>query len=140
MWLLFLVKLGRYIKTFNWIKSSCHHCLPPKIYLQSTYSEVSNKHRVLLILFEKIPTKCLSCIIKGQLISKWFLGSSISSKKRTNKFDFTTMIPQVDMFSFVFLRKSTTPKKRFEINWPLEGRQSKEDQNIVDVVFERSRV
>ena len=37
---------------------------------------------------------------KGQLISKWFFGSSISSKKRTNKFDFTTMIPQVDLFSF----------------------------------------
>ena len=27
---------------------------------------------------------------KGQLISKWFLGSSISSKKRTSEFDFTT--------------------------------------------------
>ena len=27
---------------------------------------------------------------KGQLISKWFLGSSISSKKRTNEFNFTT--------------------------------------------------
>ena len=56
---------------------------------------------------------------KGQLISKWFLGSSISSKKRTNKFDFTTMIPQVDLFSFVFWRKSTTSKNLFEINWPL---------------------
>ena len=54
--------------------------------------------------------------LKGQLISKWFLGSSISSKKRTNKFDFTTMIPQVDLFSFVFWRKSMTPKKHFEIN------------------------
>ena len=30
---------------------------------------------------------------KGQLISKWFLGSSISSKKQTNKFNFTWMIP-----------------------------------------------
>ena len=29
---------------------------------------------------------------KGQLISKRFLGSSISSKKRTNEFDFTTVI------------------------------------------------
>ena len=28
---------------------------------------------------------------KGQLISKWFLESSISSKKRTNEFIFTTM-------------------------------------------------
>ena len=31
------------------------------------------------------------CQVKGQLISKWFLGSSISSKKRTNEFVFTTM-------------------------------------------------
>ena len=29
------------------------------------------------------------------------------------------MIPQVDWFSFVFLRKSTTPQNHFEINWPL---------------------
>ena len=28
---------------------------------------------------------------KGQLISKWFLGSSISSKKRRNEFVFTSM-------------------------------------------------
>ena len=56
---------------------------------------------------------------KGQLISKCFLGSSISSKKRTNKFDFTTMIPQVDLFSFVFWKKLKTPKRHFEINWPL---------------------
>ena len=30
-------------------------------------------------------------IVKGQVISKWFWGSSISSKKRTNEFVFTTM-------------------------------------------------
>ena len=58
-------------------------------------------------------------LLKGHLISKWFFASSISSKKRTNKFDFTTMIPQVDIFSFVFWRKSTIPKNHFEINWPL---------------------
>ena len=40
--------------------------------------------------------------IKGQIISKGFLMLSISSKKRTKEFDFTTMIPQVDLFSFVF--------------------------------------
>ena len=48
--------------------------------------------------------------VKGQLISKWFFGSSISSKKRTNKFDSTTMMPQVDLFLFVFWRKLITPK------------------------------
>ena len=45
--------------------------------------------------------------------------SSIFSKKWTNKFDFTTMIPQVDLFSYVFWRKSTTPKNHFKIKWPL---------------------
>ena len=60
---------------------------------------------------------------KGQLISKCFLGSSISSKKQTNEFDFTTMIPQVDLFLFVFWRKSTTQKNHFEINWPLVTRK-----------------
>ena len=56
---------------------------------------------------------------KGQLISKGVLMSSISSKKRTKEFDFTTMIPQIDLFSFVFWRKSKTPKNHFEIIWPL---------------------
>ena len=53
--------------------------------------------------------------LKGQIISKWFLVSSISSKKRMKELDFTTMIPQVDLFSFVFWRKSKTPKNHFEI-------------------------
>ena len=42
-----------------------------------------------------------------------------SSKKRTNEFDFTTMIPQFDLFLFVFWKKLKTPKGHFEINWPL---------------------
>ena len=61
-----------------------------------------------MILYEQI-------VAKGQLISKGVLMSSISSKKRTKEFDFTTMIPQIDLFSFVFWRKSKTPKKHFEI-------------------------
>jgi hypothetical protein len=69
-------------------------------------------------LCSKIHTSEIGYLVptKGQLISKWFLGSSISSKKRTNEFNFTTMIPQVDLFSFVFWRKLTTPKNHFEIN------------------------
>ena len=53
---------------------------------------------------------------KAQLISKCFLGPSISSKKkRTNEFVFTSM-----RIVFVrFWRKSMTPKNHFEINWPL---------------------
>ena len=43
------------------------------------------------------------------------------STKWTNEFDFTTIIPQVDLFSFVFWKKLKTPKRHFEINfnWPL---------------------
>ena len=56
--------------------------------------------------------------IKGQLISEWFFGVFdffqnrneqirllISSKKCSNKFDFTTMIPQVDLFLFISLEE-----------------------------------
>ena len=32
------------------------------------------------------------------------------TNERTNEFDFTTMIPQIDLFSFVFWKKSKTPK------------------------------
>ena len=33
-----------------------------------------------------------------------------SSKKRTNKFNFATMVPQVNLFSFVFWKKLKTLK------------------------------
>ena len=36
-------------------------------------------------------------------------------QKRTNKFDFTTC----QLVSFVLWKKVTTPKRHFEINWPL---------------------
>ena len=39
---------------------------------------------------------------KGQLISKGLFGILNSSKERTKNFIITTMIPQVDLFSFVF--------------------------------------
>ena len=40
---------------------------------------------------------------KGQYISKCLFGIFNSSKKRAKKFDLTTMIPEVELFSFVFL-------------------------------------
>ena len=40
---------------------------------------------------------------KGQKKSNIFFQSDISSKKQTNKFYFTTMKPQVDLFLFPFL-------------------------------------
>ena len=54
--------------------------------------------------------------VKGQLISKGLFGILNSSKKLTKKFDLTTMIPQVDLFSFVFWKNLKTPKRHFEIN------------------------
>ena len=65
------------------------------------------------------PTCAMHFNTKGQIISNSNYGMLNSPKKRTNKFDFTTMIPQVNLFSFVFLRKLKTPKRHFEINWPL---------------------
>ena len=56
-------------------------------------------------------------ISKDQLISKCLFGIFNSPKKRTKKFDFTTMVPQVELFSFVFGDK--TLKRHFKINWPL---------------------
>ena len=55
----------------------------------------------LLGLFElttKIP-------FKGQLISKFLFGFFNSPKKQMKKFDFTTMVPQIELFLFVFWEK-----------------------------------
>ena len=67
----------------------------------------SGKSSLLSAMLGKKP------LAKGQLILKGVLMSSISSKKRTKEFDFTTMIPQIDLFLFVFWRKSKTRKKPF---------------------------
>ena len=58
------------------------------------------------------------CHSKGQLISKCIFGIFNSPKKQTIKFDFTTMVPQVELFSFV-LWKNWRHQKHFGINWPL---------------------
>ena len=56
---------------------------------------------------------------KGQTNSKRFFQADVSSNKRTNKFNFTTMIPQDDLCLFIFWKKLKTPKRNFKINWPL---------------------
>ena len=49
-----------------------------------------------------------------------FFKPTFSPKKRTNEFYFTTMKPQVDLFSFVFWRKLKTPKRHLKLgNSPL---------------------
>ena len=59
--------------------------------------------------------KDLFSSVKDQKKSKQFFQANVSSKKQTNEFYFTTIKPQVDLFSFVFWRKLKTPKNRFEI-------------------------
>ena len=66
--------------------------------------------------FLQVTTKIVA---KGQLISKGVFGILNSLKKWTKKLNFTTMIPQVHLFLFVFVKKLKTPKRHFKINWPL---------------------
>ena len=51
--------------------------------------------------------------VKGQLISKGNCQAVNSSKKRTNEFDFTAMIPKVDLFFVRFLDEIEDTKKTF---------------------------
>ena len=48
--------------------------------------------------------------VKGQIISQVNYDILNSSKKPRSKFDFTAVITQVDLFSFVFWKKLKTPK------------------------------
>ena len=64
-----------------------------------TISALQHTNMVISILKSKrtsLPS------LKGQLISKCLFGIFNSPKKRTKKFNFTTMVPQVELFSFVF--------------------------------------
>ena len=58
---------------------------------------------------------------KAQLISKCFLGPSISSKKTERMNSFLLVC---ELFLFVFGRKLTTPKNHFKIKWPLTIKES----------------
>ena len=51
--------------------------------------------------------------------SKRFFQADVFPKKQINKLDFTTMIPQVDLFSFIVWKKLKTQTRYLEINWPL---------------------
>ena len=58
---------------------------------------------------------------KGQINSKWFLQANFSSKEWMNKFNFIL----VDLLLFVFWKKVKTPRRHFEINWPLASESTK---------------
>ena len=72
----------------------------------------------LILLVSEISLKPSAIVSKGQKKAKWFFQVEVSSKKRMNKFYFTTMKPQADLFFFIFWRKLKTPKRHFEIIWP----------------------
>ena len=95
---------------------------PPSVFLRLDYHtdfswllwRPKSKHARDVAITFNIEISCLAfCFVKGHLISKWFLGPSISSKKRTNELDFTAMIRENDLFLFIFWRKSTTPTNHF---------------------------
>ena len=61
---------------------------------------------------------------KGQTKLNWLFQQMFPPKdKQTNST--TTMIPQVNLFLFSFWRKLKTPKRHFEINWPLSNVKTK---------------
>ena len=64
------------------------------------FHEIVVKHK--LIANEIKESSKLSNHTKGQLISKCLFGIFNSPKKQTKKFNFTTMVPQVELFSFFF--------------------------------------
>ena len=89
-----------------------------------TYFYWKNKIAIKISIYFKFKQLivCIICVrAKGQTTSKLFFQTDVSSKKWMKEFFFTTMKPQVDLFSFVFWRKLKTPKRHFEITWPLES-------------------
>ena len=85
--------------------------------MKRTYYQTSQKNQNIIPLV-KLSLDSFN-FIKGQTKSKRIFQADVSSKKQTNEFYFTTMKPQVDLFLLVFWRKLKTPKRHFEINWPL---------------------
>ena len=60
-----------------------------------------------------VANRIISELTKGQLILKCLFGIFNSPKKRTEKFNCTTMVPQVELSSFIFWENW----RHFEINW-----------------------
>ena len=65
-----------------------------------------------VIFFLLLPT--ITRDTKGQTNLKWFFQADVPKNEQTNS---TLLL--VDLFSFLFWKKVKTPKRRFEINWPL---------------------
>ena len=80
----------------------------------------------LICLYEPFPSDMsplLLSIAKCQLISKSLFVIFNSPKKRIEKFDFITMVHTSSRIVFVcFGGELKTPKRYFEINWPLASK------------------
>ena len=70
-----------------------------------------------------------------------------SPKKRTKKFDFSTMVPSTiqqylksNCFRSVFWGELKTPKRQFEINWPLKMKKKFVTTNLVHLQWTQPRL
>ena len=68
---------------------------PPPCIFRPSYGPAYKYSNTIVVIL-------LVGVDKGQLISKCHFGIFNSPKKRTKKFDFTTIVPHVELFSFVF--------------------------------------
>ena len=73
------------------------------------------EHSCAILLPFKIVVIFNTTSAKGQLVSKANCQAVNSSKKRTNEF----VLLLCNVFSFVFWKKLKSPKRHFEIIWPL---------------------
>ena len=79
------------------------------------------KHLDLSCMFshDKLDAFFIYLILNVKQCWNNFFQADVSSKTWTNEFYFTTMKPQFELLSFVFMRKLKTPKRHFQINCPL---------------------
>ena len=88
-----------------------------------------NFHYYKILALMTIDKPTMNYLLKGQLISEEHFSILNPPKKRTKKFDFTTMILQVELFSFVFMTFNLSSKK--ERN--LEG-----TSHLLSITFEKT--
>ena len=72
-----------------------------------------NFHYYKILALMTIDKPTMNYLLKGQLISEEHFSILNPPKKRTKEFDFTTMLPQVYLFSFTFWERLKTPKRHF---------------------------
>ena len=129
MYILFSSKQKFFLETFSLqhVLLTSFPCQTLKI-LNYVYSSATYLDRcsTLICLYEPFPSDMsplLLSIAKCQLISKSLFVIFNSPKKRIKKFDFITMVHTSSRIVFVcFGGELKTPKRYFEINWPLASK------------------